>query len=234
MPEGPEGPYNPRAALAQLVQGQRERRGRKLSFTDQCAAFCALYDGVDSIVVARAFGISQTAASQIGGCLQTDPRPYTIGAGHDENGHVIEKVLRHRDMNRHRMPDRIQRYQRVAEAFNTMGEEAFFAKYFPSEMITKMYDAKHAIEGERSKRIRAGANLEADEGPDFVTLPDGQIIYVIKYSGDEERAEGWYIKGPIPLGREILEGGDPLPFKNKRAARAAIWRFNQYDVPRNP
>jgi hypothetical protein len=232
MSEGPEGPYNPRAALAKLVQGQVERKGRKLSFYEQCAAFCALYGKLDSNVVAKAFGISPTAASQIGGCLQTDPRPYTIELA-TEGLEVVERKAFHRDMNKNRMADRKQRYQRVAEEFNRLGEEAFFDKYFPPEMATRMAKAKYDLEQERVVRKRQGSDPRANEGPDETTILNGEVIRVALYPESEDTPPGWYVVGEhMPLGKEMIEGGDRHPFPNKQAALKGAWTMNGYDAPR--
>ena len=175
MPEGPGGPYDPRAAARALANSQINRAVRKLSLYDQCAAFYALYNGVETRYVAKAFGISRTAASQIGGCLQTDPRPYTIELRPDDQGHMHETRIHHRDMNRHRMADRAQRYRRVAELFNEMGEQAFADKYFPEAVRERIKDAIRAVD---STPARQGSDPRANEGPDETTLPHGHVSRV--------------------------------------------------------
>ena len=50
--------------------------GRKLTFTEQCGAFAALYGGQMNRVVARAFGLSVQTVSNLSGCLENDPDPY--------------------------------------------------------------------------------------------------------------------------------------------------------------
>ena len=231
--------FDPKKAVVSLVKSQRDTPGRKLSFFDQCAAFYSLYKGVASHIVAKTFGISQTAASQIGGCLQTDPRPYAYEtvpekiktAIHDTNGRVIGYSLdstgqtyerpRHRDMNRNRAPNRIQRYRRIAEEFTRLGEEAFAEKYFTDAVFTRLQQVKHDVDGAAAARERSGPDPTADEGPSEDTF-DGQTVYY-RYL-EEPAPAGWYIIGPnASFGREHAEGGERRPFKRKSHARKAAW-----------
>lgn len=229
MPEGPEGPYDPRAAARALASDRLNATGRKLTLYDQCAAFYALYNGVASHIVAKAFGISRTAASQLGGCLQTDPRPYTIELRPDDQGHMHETRIHHRDMNCHRMADRKQRYRRVAELFNEMGEQAFADKYFPETIRDRIRAAKAGD----VPRKRQGSDPRANEGPDETTLPHGHVSRVAFLPEGENQPAGWYVLGEyMPSGREKLEGGDLRPFKNKQAALKGAWLMNGYDPPK--
>jgi hypothetical protein len=236
MSEGPEGPYDPRAAARELASTQANRATRKLSFYDQCAAFYALYNRVESKYVAKAFGISPTAASQIGGCLETDPRPYTMELVTLDNGQVEEMPAYHRDMNRNRMPSRVQRYRRVAEEFNRLGEEAFADKYFPIEIRNRIRDAKRAYDTEIIHQpARRGSDPTANEGPDETRLPNGEVIRVGWLEENEKAPAGWYVIGERQLGREMLPGGaggDPQPFQNKQAALKGAWLMNYFDPPK--
>jgi hypothetical protein len=237
MPEGPNAPFNAKAALAELAQGQVNRAVRKLSFPEQCAAFAALYNRVDTRYVAKAFGISVTAASQIGGCLATDPRPYAIELAANDEGVIVEKLVRHRDINRNRTPNRIQRYQRVAEEFRMLGEEAFADQYYTDEIHTRIADAKYGVDLESARRERQGSDPTADDGPDNTTLPDGALKQVALYPEEKGQwAAGWYVVGTtderLPHGREMIEGGELRPFKTKQKALQGAWLMNGYKPPK--
>ena len=64
-------PKTPEERLAELTAGDRSLGGRKLKFNDQCAVFALLYGGLKNRFVARAFGLSATTVSNIGGCLNS-------------------------------------------------------------------------------------------------------------------------------------------------------------------
>lgn len=219
MPEGPEGPYNPQAAARELATSQTNRRVRKLSFFDQCAAFYALYNGVETRYVAKAFGISLTAASQIGGCLDKDPRPYTTELA-IENGEVIERVARHRDMNRHRNPDRIPRYRRIADEFERLGEIDFANKYFPFFIRDRIKDAKRAYDETNPPRMRRGFDPSAIEGAGPLEM-DGEMYDVVIL----DDPPGWYVvarSNGKSFGRDYWEGGERKGFAKARHARQTM------------
>lgn len=238
-----ETPYDPKAAALALARERRNTPGRKLSFYDQCAAFYALYNGIQSRVVARAFGISETAASQIGGCLARDPRPYDVElvpekrrvpirgldgkrAGGFEivaTGAMIEKRTL-RDMNRNRWADRKVRYRRVADEFERLGEDEFAARYYPERISLHLAEIKHGLDIEAHARVRKGADPTPDGGPDYAYLPSGQRMDIAwRDEPNPPGPAGWYIVGPNrDFGSLHSTTGEQWPFKNQAAARKEI------------
>ena len=108
------------AALADMARDSVAFSQQRLSFSDQCGAFCALYHGkLPLSVVAKAFDITKTTASLIGGCLRDDPAPLVRSLSLT-NGAVEEKT-ENRDQIRRRSVSRRPRYQAVAREFLALG-----------------------------------------------------------------------------------------------------------------
>ena len=74
--------FDYKAEMEKLRRTSLRRRARvahKLAFSEQCAAFAAMYCcSAQNQIVARAFGISRQTASYIAGCLERDPNPTRI------------------------------------------------------------------------------------------------------------------------------------------------------------
>ena len=119
----PETPSSPQKTLDELrveaLAGEK-LGARKLTFTEQCGAFAALYDGVRNQTVARAFGVSLQCASKISGCLEYDPDPYRLeyDKGANPDFDTPTKVMR--DHNRNRKPARHRHYESVAREFQAL------------------------------------------------------------------------------------------------------------------
>ena len=96
--------------LAEAREGE-QMGTRKLTFSEQCGAFAALYAGVQNKTVARAFGISIQAASYISGCLENDPDPYRLEYQPNENHDLDAPRKVFMDHNRNRNPARRKRYR---------------------------------------------------------------------------------------------------------------------------
>jgi hypothetical protein len=129
--------YDPKAAARALASAQPETGGRKLTFYNQCSAFYALYSHIAPRVVAEAFGVTMATVSNLAGCLKHDPRPTEIII----NGDRITR----RSLTQGRNPNRIQRYARVADEFERLGEDAFAAKYFPHDVAARVGAVKHKL-----------------------------------------------------------------------------------------
>ena len=128
--------------LAEALDGEKIG-ARKLTFTEQCGAFAALYAGVRNQVVARAFGVSLQCASKISGCLEYDPEPYRT----DENGERIQM-----DHNRNRSPVRHRHYEIVAREFEALGAEEFNRRYYNERTHKRILLAKMQLRDEKRKR----------------------------------------------------------------------------------
>jgi hypothetical protein len=194
MSDGPDAPFDPKAAVRALVATQPNRPERKLSFHDQCAAFYALYNGMSAGLVAKTFGVTIGTASQLGGCLPKDPRPYEyetkplkqrfavkefggIGGTGKTVGYqtltVGEQEVRvNRDMNRGRSPNRIQRYRRVGEEFMRLGEDAFAQTYYTDAVHRRLMEVKHGLDEGRGRR---GPDPTPDQYAGIFDTPDGPL-----------------------------------------------------------
>ena len=161
---GPEGeiretphitiaPETPTTAemLAEALDGEKIG-ARKLTFTEQCGAFAALYAGVRNQVVARAFGVSLQCASKISGCLEYDPEPYRVeyAAGQNADLEMPQKVLR--DHNRNRSPARHRHYETVAREFEALGVEEFNRRYYNERTHKRILLAKVQLREEKRGR----------------------------------------------------------------------------------
>ena len=115
---------------------------RKLTFTEKCGAFAALYAGVRNQVVARAFGISIQAVSKLSGCLEYDPDPYRheYTPGQNADLDMPAKILR--DHNRNRNPNRFRHYQDVGREFEALGREEFDRRYYTERVVNRIILAK--------------------------------------------------------------------------------------------
>ncbi len=242
-----EAPFDPKAAIAELVGSTANVKSRKLPFWEQCAAFYATYNRMPPRVVAKAFGISTAAVSQIAGCLHHDPRPtvtelvperiktpirdgtvkngvqtgHIVGYESQVTGGMIE-VAKPRDPNANRRsPNRLHRYRRVAEKFITLGEEEFAARYYTPMIHERLMKVKYDLDGEATRRARRGADPAADSHAGPFKDPgdyDCAIVWL-------EDPNGWYIQGPhMSFGREQLEGGARRGFQTSKQAYEAAFR----------
>ena len=137
--------------LAEALEGEKIG-ARKLTFTEQCGAFAALYAGVRNQVVARAFGVSLQCASKISGCLEYDPDPYRVEYADGQNAdlEMPQKVLR--DHNRNRSPARHRHYETVAREFEALGVEEFNRRYYNERTHKRILLAKVQLREEKRGR----------------------------------------------------------------------------------
>jgi hypothetical protein len=153
MPENTS--WNVENAMAQL-RASNTGGGRKMSFNDQCAAFAAMYGGAKNMVVARAFDISLTTASNISGCLEQDPTPWQREMIY-RDGAMVENI-RPRDHNKIRNPNRSRRYENVAREFEALGVDIF----------ERIRQAHREIRAERNPKPRGRPkNLEGMSGKEI-------------------------------------------------------------------
>ena len=146
--------------LAEALVGEKVA-ARKLTFTEKCGAFAALYSGVRNQVVARAFDISVQATSNLSGCLEYDPDPYrqehatgqrADGTFHNPDLEAPMKVLM--DHNRHRNPARRRHYQDVGREFEALGPEEFKRRYYTERTHKRIIVAKLQLREERKTSQR--------------------------------------------------------------------------------
>ena len=146
--------------LAEAREGQW-LGGRKLTFTEKCGAFIALYDGVANAVVARAFGLASQTVSKLSGCLEYDPDPYhyeyATGEGHNPDLEMPEKVLR--DHNARRSPNRHLHYNDVAREFVALGPEEFKRRYYTERTHKRIILAKLQLRDEAKAKARVRRGL---------------------------------------------------------------------------
>ena len=131
---------------------------RKLTFTEKCGAFAALYAGIRNQVVARAFGISIQATSKLSGCLEYDPDPYRrevveeiTDSTHPHRVEMVERATL-RDHNRNRNPARQRHYRDVASEFEALGREEFDRRYYTERILNRIILAKAQLRAEGKKR----------------------------------------------------------------------------------
>jgi hypothetical protein len=148
--------WNVEKAMAS-VRASNTGDGRKLTFNERCAAFALMYGGAKNMVVARAFGISATTASNIAGCLEYDPHPYQREMVYDEASKAMVERTRERDHNRTRNPNRSRRYEDVAREFEALGEAEFNRRYVTEEIFNRARLA--------NRQLRAGASRDPHAKP---------------------------------------------------------------------
>ena len=148
--------------LAEALVGEKVA-ARKLTFTEKCGAFAALYSGVRNQVVARAFDISVQATSNLSGCLEYDPDPYreeyatgqrADGSFHNPDLEAPARILM--DHNRHRNPNRHRHYQDIGREFEALGAEEFKRRYYTERTHKRIILAKLQLrdEAKTSQRDR--------------------------------------------------------------------------------
>ena len=119
--------------------------GRKLTFSEKCGAFAALYAGVSNKVVAYAFGLAAQTVSKLSGCLEYDPEPYKREvmevADEKHRVEVVENKIM-RDHNERRNPARHRHYNDVAREFEALGAEEFDRRYYTERVVKRIIIAK--------------------------------------------------------------------------------------------
>ena len=132
---------------AEALEGQWGG-GRKLTFTEKCGAFAALYDGVANKVVARAFDLAPQTVSKLSGCLENDPEPYRheYAKGQNADTEMPHKVVH--DHNARRNPNRHLHYNDVAREFEALGAEEFGRRYYTERVVKRIIVAKGQLRAE--------------------------------------------------------------------------------------
>lgn len=131
--------------------------GRKLTFSEKCGAFAALYAGVSNMVVARAFGLAPQTVSKLSGCLEYDPEPYKrevmeVADEHHRVEIVENKIMR--DHNERRNPARHLHYNDVAREFEALGAEEFERRYYVERIVKRIIIAKVQLRDEKRGQNR--------------------------------------------------------------------------------
>jgi hypothetical protein len=116
--------FSAKDALAQLLEDDEMRSGKRLSFPEQCAAFAAMQNGVRQKIVREAFGLSDAAVSYLANCARA------------------------RDGRRQ------VHYPHVAREFERLGAEAFRDAYFTDDTWTRLKRIKHDMAQKEDKRPR--------------------------------------------------------------------------------
>ena len=147
------------AALEALARDGADFSQKRLSFSDQCAAFCALYHGkLPLSVVAMAFDITKATASLIGGCVRDDPDPYVEIVSFKDG--VLQDEIENRDPNLRRSSSRRPRYQAVAREFLHLGAAEFTRRYYTDEVHSRISNARRLLRRD-DVRGHAGSNPAA-------------------------------------------------------------------------
>lgn len=102
-----------REMVAKHVEEQGMSSGKRLSFSDQCAAFAALRAGYKQAHVRDAFGLSAASVSYLNNCHEA------------------------------RKPGKQKHYPQIAREYERLGEQAFFDHYFTTDMWDRMRRIKH-------------------------------------------------------------------------------------------
>jgi hypothetical protein len=238
-PEAPssqdEEPFDPLKAVAEITDATPNIAGRKLPFSEQCAAFACLYAAKYSQkLIAKVFGVGPDTVSHLAGCLKRDPRPYDVEPG-IVDGQITDIYTRYRDMNRNRNKGRIQRYRRVADEFERLGENEFFHRYYTREIHARMTLARRGFNEEAGRRARRGPNPEANSGRGVWQHPIDPEYFRVEWLVERiTNRPGWYYSPCNEKGRPVDERGffwlgrdrvcaleDDFPFPTSEAAKKA-------------
>jgi hypothetical protein len=119
--------------------------GRKLTFTQKCGIFAALYGGARNAVIARAFGLTPQTVSKLAGCLENDPDPYRYEYQPGQNQDLDTPVRVMRDHNRNRRVRRLLHYPDVAREFEALGRDEFTRRYYTPRIHEQITNAKHDL-----------------------------------------------------------------------------------------
>jgi hypothetical protein len=131
--------FNPQSAIAELVAGQAQHLGRKLSFPQKCAAFYALNMGVKPAYVTKAFGVTPGTTSN----LKRAGRAPSPDHGNYQGGFR-------------------PRYPEIAREFERLGAEAFRNRYYTDDVHTQLMRIKYEAEETGDNRTPQGPNRNAD------------------------------------------------------------------------
>jgi hypothetical protein len=198
--------FDYKKAVAELNASERDAGGRKLSLEEQCAAFSALANHIRSSVVAKTFGISRVAASQIKGCLSN--RRYLRVA--EEFNLMGEDAFHARYFT-----EALQ--LRLRQAQHDLNDDAIrFRRGRPNPRAdAKSFARIGAFE------IDPGEFWRVDQMHEDNPKLFGWYFDNCQPNGDplELRPNG------DPKGKEALAGGDPEPFRSANDAWKAAWTY---------
>ena len=125
-------PFDPRAALAELRRLAPAGVGRKLSLARRCAAYAALWHGLQSAVVAQTFNLSKTSVSHLAGCRNDNRIETTMTVGD------LTETFASPSITKRRYPERKPRYQDVAREWTRLGETEFLRIYYTRQIDAEL------------------------------------------------------------------------------------------------
>ena len=137
--------------LKAAIAAEGRGAARKLTFSEHCGAFAALYGGAKPKVVAKAFGISPQTVSYLSGCLESDPDPYRYEIDPKTDMATGRKV--NLDHDRSRSPNRVRHYPNVRREFEALGVEEFNRRYYNERTIRRIIIAKEQLKARAAGRI---------------------------------------------------------------------------------
>ena len=230
-------------ALAKMARESVDFSQKRLSFADQCAAFCALYHGkLPLSVVAMAFDITKATASLIGGCLRDDPAPF-VHVVDVRHGEVLDKI-ENRDPNLHRSVSRRPRYQAVAREFNRLGADEFTKRYYTDAVHNRISEARRSLRRD-DLRGHAGSNPAAAKFSfkNYGRIPCLDNYYRIAWlKAGVSEFEGWHYSicdengAALPMGWDWTAFFDPInnearAFRTSKEAYEGICEMNGVPIP---
>jgi hypothetical protein len=154
--------------------------GRRLSHSERCGAFYALYWGYSRAVVADAFGVTPTTTSLIADCLVFAKAPRKLGQARkperDANGEIAFPAQPTVDPSRMRRPSI---YRKIAEEFLAIGEQAFGEQYFHQGMRDRLLAAQYQRKTKNSIPRRSDFK-KPDEAP-FIPDASYEGLHLFTY-----------------------------------------------------
>jgi hypothetical protein len=149
--------------------------GRKLTFSEKCGAFAALYAGVSNLVVARAFSLAPQTVSKLSGCLENDPDHYLTEPDREPTAKHPDGVPGQRilmDHNLRRNPNRHLHYNDVAREFEALGRDEFNRRYYTERVHKRIILAKEEIRKRAAIGIKGYRRYEPERDVDADGLPN--------------------------------------------------------------
>jgi hypothetical protein len=134
---------------------EHPQANRRLTYSERCGVFYALYWGYSRGLVAEAFGIHNTTVSLICEALSFNRPPRKPGqkrpelVRRDEHGNALppEPPEIH--------PENMRRksvYQDIAREFLALGPDAFGEKYINQDIVNRLLEAEKGREGRKPRR----------------------------------------------------------------------------------
>jgi len=233
--------------LAELVRSQPDFAARKLSFSEKCGAFAALYGGAHNNVVARAFNVTPTTVSLLACCLRDDPDPdrkRLLYDPHNPNRKIPGGY-------RLSSPSRKAHYRDVAAEFRALGEQAFNDKYY-RPIHDRLMAARREVKAKAPRVMYTGSNPAAGKyafnnfGVISPSPSDPDMHFRVDWwRFAQTEKTGWYFgecrddgkkldeNEPVqPHGDSNSNDPDDLPFRTSALACDAAYAWAGEESPR--